>query len=174
MSAAQENQASQIPALQIKASQVKHSQTTPEKPLSQANSTPPSANPDALEVAPGFEREQLEGWIPTLATEDEIRTALEKAFDYRGDITITRKDGSKIEGYLFDRRTGKTLSESTVRLYPSNSNEKVSIAYSDIAALTFSGRDTAQGKSFDAWVRKYWEKKAAGEKNIALTPEKLD
>jgi len=131
-------------------------------------------NADALEIAPGFEKEQLEGWIPVLASEDEVRTALEKAFDYRGDVTITRKDGSKIEGYLFDRRTGKTLADSVVRIYPKDSNEKLSIAYSEIAALAFSGRDTAQGKSFDAWVRKYWEKKAAGEKNIALTPEKLD
>ena len=78
---------------------------------------PSHVNPDALEVAPGTEREQLEGWIPTLATDEEIRAALEKAFDYRGDVTITRKDGSKIEGYVFDRRTGKTLNDSQVRLY---------------------------------------------------------
>ncbi len=81
--------------------------------------------PDALEVAPGTAHEQLEGWIPQLATEEEIRVALEKAFDYRGDITITRKDGSKIEGYLFDRRPAATLKDSLVRLYPKNSNEKV-------------------------------------------------
>ena len=55
----------------------------------------PHANPDTLEVAPGTAHEKLEGWIPQLATEEEIRVALEKAFDYRGDVTITRKDGSK-------------------------------------------------------------------------------
>jgi hypothetical protein len=48
------------------------------------------------------------------------------------------------------------------------------VAYSDIAALKFSGRDTAAGRSFDAWVKKYWEKKAAGEKNIGIEAEKLD
>src|SRR3974390_1639825 len=116
-------------------------------------------NPDALEVAPGVAREQLEGWIPGLATEEEIRVALEKAFDYRGDVTITRKDGSKIEGYLFDRRSAKTLKDSVVRLYPKTSNEKVAISYADIAALAFSGRDTAAGKSWEAWMRKYAEKK---------------
>jgi hypothetical protein len=136
---------------------------------------PPHAqNPDALEVAPGVERENLEGWIPSVASEEELRQALEKAFDYRGDITITRKDGSKIEGYLFDRRTGKTLSDSRVRLYPKNSNEKVSISYADIAALTFSGRDTAAGKSWEAWMKRYAEKKAAGEKDLSLHPEPLD
>jgi hypothetical protein len=134
----------------------------------------PHANPDALEVAPGAAHEQLEGWIPQLASEEEIRVALEKAFDYRGDVTITRKDGATIEGYLFDRRTGGTLKDSVVRLYPKNSNEKISVSYADIAALAFTGRDTAAGKSWEAWMKKYAQKKAAGETNIALEPEPLD
>jgi hypothetical protein len=141
------------------------------------DATPPHANslnPDALEVAPGTAHEKLEGWIPSLATDEEIRAALEKAFDYRGDVTITRKDGSTIEGYLFDRRNASTLKDSVVRLYPKNSNEKVSISYADIVALAFTGRDTAAGKSWEAWMKKYAEKKAAGEKNIALEPEPLD
>jgi hypothetical protein len=131
-------------------------------------------NPDEIEVAAGREREQLEGWIPALASDSEIREALEKAFDYRGDVTVTRKDGSQIAGYLFDRRTGSFLADSFVRIIPSNAPAKVAIAYSDIAALAFTGRDTAAGKTFEAWVKKYWEKKAAGEKNIQIEPEKLD
>jgi hypothetical protein len=131
-------------------------------------------NADEIEVAAGREREQLEGWVPELATAAEVREALEKAFDYRGDITVTRKDGSKIEGYLFDRRTGATLADSYIRIIPAKDRTRVTIAYSDIAALAFSGRDTAAGKTFEAWVKKYWEKKAAGEKNIQIEPEKLD
>jgi hypothetical protein len=129
---------------------------------------------DSLEVAPGFAHEKLEGWVPELAGEEETRQALEKAFDYRGDVTITRKDGSKVEGYVFDRRSGKSLADSAVRLFPKDSEKKISIAYSDIAALAFTGRDTAAGKSFEAWVRKYWEKKAAGEKNIGIQAEALE
>jgi hypothetical protein len=129
---------------------------------------------DSLEVAPGFKHEKLEGWVPELAGEEEVRQALEKAFDYRGDVTITRKDGTKIEGYIFDRRTGKTLADSAVRLFPRDADQKISIPYSEIAALAFSGRDTAAGKSFEAWVRKYWEKKAAGEKNIGIQAESLE
>jgi hypothetical protein len=131
-------------------------------------------NADSLEVAPGFKHEKLEGWVPELAGEEEVRQALEKAFDYRGDVTITRKDGSKVEGYIFDRRTGKTLADSAVRLFPKDADQKVSIPYSEIAALAFSGRDTAAGKSFDAWVRKYWAKKSAGEKNIGIQVEALE
>ena len=129
---------------------------------------------DSLEVAPGFAHEKLEGWVPELASDEEVRQALEKAFDYRGDVTITRKDGSKVEGYVFDRRTGKSLQDSAVRLFPKDSDKKISIPYSDIAALAFTGRDTAAGKSFEAWVRKYWEKKAAGEKNIGIQAETLE
>ena len=135
---------------------------------------PQHSNPDALEVAPGTAHEKLEGWIPQLASEEELRQALEKAFDYRGDVTITRKDGTKIEGYLFDRRTGSTLKDSTVRLYPKTSNEKIAIPYSDIAALAFTGRDTAAGKSWEAWMKKYAEKKAAGEQDLSLHPEPLE
>ena len=126
------------------------------------------------EVSAGHEREQIEGWIPELASDEDVRAALEKAFDYRGDVTITRKDGSKIEGYIFDRRTGQTLADSVVRLYPKDSSQKISVTYSDIAALAFSGRDTAAGRSWEAWVRKYWEKRAAREKNIGIQPEALE
>ena len=130
-------------------------------------------NADELEVVPGFNHEKLQGWVPDLSNENELREALEKAFDYRGDVTITRKDGTLVEGYLFDRRQGKTLSDSQVRVLPSNGSPRVSIPYSDVAALAFTGRDSAAGKSWEAWTRKYWEKKAAGE-TAAVEPEALD
>ncbi len=136
------------------------------------------ATPDELEHVEGRQRENLEGWIPELATEPEIREALEKAFDYRGDITVTRKDGTTVEGYLYDRRSEPTLQASLIRIIPTPKPgqpvERVMVPYADVAALQFTGRDTAAGKTFDAWVKKYWEKKAAGETNIQIVPEKLD
>src|ERR1022692_1971613 len=129
---------------------------------------------DELEVVPGFERENLQGWIPQLATEADIRAVIEKAFDYRGDVTITRKDNSQITGYLFDRRIGKTLNDSVVRLILPSGTERPSVPYSEIAGIAFTGRDTAAGKSYEAWVKKYWEKRAAGEKNISIEPEALE
>jgi hypothetical protein len=140
------------------------------------------ATPDQIEHIAGRERDNLEGTIPVMATEAEIRDVLEKAFDYRGDITVTRKDGSTVDGYLYDRRTAPTLEQSVIRLIPAPAKgapatttvERVNISYADVAGLKFSGRDTAAGKTFDAWVKKYWEKKAAGETNIQIVPEKLD
>lgn len=116
----------------------------------------------------------MEGWVLDLASEEELRAALEKAFDYRGDVTITRKDGGKIEGYVFDRISGPTLSTSYVRVLPSDSSPRIKIAYADIAALAFSGRDPAAGKSWEAWVRNYWEKKNSGQGGLSLQPDSLD
>jgi hypothetical protein len=137
-------------------------------------SQPGLTGPDLLEVAPGAAREKLEGWIPELATAEDLRQALERAFDYRGDVLITCKDGAKIEGYIFDRRLGSTLADSFVRLLPKDGSPKISICYANIGALAFTGRDMAAGKSWEAWLRHYWEKKAAGVSDISLQPEKLE
>lgn len=129
---------------------------------------------DTQEVVPGFVHEKLEGTIWQTASDEDLRVGLEKAFDYRGDVTITTKDGTTIEGYIFDRRTGSSLENSIVRLLPKDDSAKVEVSYAEIAGLKFTGRDTAAGKSWEAWVKKYWEKKAAGEKDIQIQPEKLD
>jgi hypothetical protein len=148
---------------------------TAASPAADAGISVAPSNPDALEHAPGFAHQNLEGWIPPFAGDAEIRVALEQAFDYRGDVTLTLKDGSTLEGYVFDRRsTGPALADAAVRLFPKDRNEKVAIPYDQIARIQFTGRDTAAGKSFETWVRKYREKKAAGEKNIQIEPEKLD
>jgi hypothetical protein len=139
-----------------------------------AQTEPLPQNPDSLEVAPGRARETIEGWLPELANEEELREALEKAFDYRGDVTLTTKDGKKIEGYIFDRVSGPTLAAAFVRVLPKDSNQRQKIAYADIAALAFTGRDPAAGKSWEAWVRKYWEKKASGESDLSLQPDSLE
>ena len=130
-------------------------------------------NPEILEVVPGFSHDQLEGWIPTLATEEEIRAALEKAFDYRGDVTLTLKSGEKIEAYIFNRHTGATLADSWVQYFASNAPDKRKMTYDQIARLEF-GKDRAAGKHWEDWVKAWNEKKAAGEKSIALEPENLD
>jgi hypothetical protein len=133
------------------------------------------SNVDEHDEKLGVVHENLQGWIPAMASDDEIRAALEKAFDYRGDLTITLKDGQTIEGYVFDRRAESAqLSGCTVRMIPKNGPGKISISYSEIAALAFTGKDTAAGKSFEAWVKKYNEKKARGEKNIGIESEPLD
>jgi hypothetical protein len=141
---------------------------------SAAGRNPAPIHPDLLEVAPGTLNEAIQGWVPQLATDVELRVALEKAFDYRGDVTVTLKNSSQIEGYIFDRVSGPTISTSFVRILRKDSNQRTKISYADIAALAFTGRDPAAGKSWEAWVRKYWEKKADGGPGASLEPESLE
>ena len=132
------------------------------------------AQVEALELAPGADRENLEGWVPTLASDDDLRGALDKALDYRGDVTLTLKRGEKIEAFIFNCHTGATLAESWVQYYTPSAPEKCKVGYAEIARIEFSGKDRAAGKHWEDWVKAYNAKKAAGETNIALAPEALE
>ena len=111
--------------------------------------------------------------MPALAGPAELFDALEKAFDYRGDICVTHKDGSVAEGYLFDRRTGQGLDDSSIRLMPADGSANVEIFYKDIAGLKFADRDPASGKSWENWVKRYAEAKKKGQA-ASIEPEELD
>ena len=129
---------------------------------------------EALELAPGFAHEQLEGLVPELASEEDLRQALENAFDYRGDVTLTLKNGERIEAYIFNRIAGATLADSYLQYFTPKAPEKRKVSYAEIARLEFTGKDRAAGKHWEDWVKAYNEKKAAGEKNIALAPDALE
>jgi hypothetical protein len=109
-----------------------------------------------------------------LASDEALRQALAKAFDYRGDVTLTLKSGERIEAYIFNRIPGVSLADSYVQYFTPGAPEKRNVSYAEIARIEFTGKDRAEGKHWEDWVKKYNEKKAAGEKNIALTPEALE
>ncbi len=95
---------------------------------------------------------------------DELRRALDLAFEYRGDVTIARKStGESIEGYIYDRTCGATLAVSTVRIIATHGDQRITIPYDDIAQIRFTGKDTAAGKSFETWMKNYVQKKRTGE-----------
>jgi len=129
---------------------------------------------ESMEVAPGTERQELEGWIPEFASDEDVRQAFEKAFDYRGDVTLTLKNGERIEAFIFNRSTGATLAESWVQYFTPKATDKRKVSYAEIARLEFTGKDRAAGKHWEDWVKAYNEKKAAGEKGIGLHPEALE
>jgi hypothetical protein len=129
---------------------------------------------EALELAPGAEQENLEGWVPALANDEDLRQAMEKARDYRGDVTLTLKSGERIEAFIFNCQTGPTLEDSFLQCFTARASEKRKVSYADIASVEFSGKDRAAGKHWEDWVKAHNAKKAAGEKNIGLTPEALE
>jgi len=101
---------------------------------------------------------------------EQLADAIEEAFDYRGDITVELKTGELLEGYVFDRDSRA----ARFRMIAKPAGGKRAVRYSEVARLAFSGRDMADGKSWEAWVRKYAERKAAGESNIELVPEAIE
>src|ERR1035441_8023288 len=96
------------------------------------------AQVEALELAPGTEHQNLEGWVPELASDEDLRQALEKALDYRGDVTVTLKNGERIEAFIFNRSTGATLADSWVHYFTPTAPEKRKLSYAAIERLAVS------------------------------------
>jgi hypothetical protein len=105
---------------------------------------------DAKYHAP--EISSLEGRVLRPVSPAELSEAIELAFDYRGDITIELKAGSRVTGYLFNRTV--TGEQPVIELFPATSSGTMTIPYSEVVSIAFTGEDTATGKSWEAWVAK--------------------
>ncbi|MFH0938966.1 MAG: hypothetical protein V1899_06770 [Planctomycetota bacterium] len=114
------------------------------------------------------EDQSLEKWKPSLTTNAELYDALEKAFDYRGDVTITLKNASQVVGYVFNRRTD--VVEPFIEVIPTNENCHVRIDYKDVAELFFSGQDMAAGRSFAAFMARHKANILRTAENPAFLP----
>jgi hypothetical protein len=115
----------------------------------------------------------LQGYSVDASDQAALRKAIDLALNYRGDVTITtRSSPLAIEGYAFDRREDGVLG-LCVRMIPRDGAPRITIPLTDIARIEFTGKDTASGKSFATWVKKYIEKKAAGE-SAGIESQSLD
>lgn len=94
----------------------------------------------------------LEGRVFRPASPSELSEAIELAFDYRGDITVELKSGGQVAGYLFNRTA--TGEHPTIELFPETSSGTLTIPFSEVATIAFTGEDTATGKSWETWVGK--------------------
>jgi hypothetical protein len=108
----------------------------------------------------------VEGRLFTPHSEQELAEAIELAFDYRGDVTIQLKDGTTVEGYLFNRTP--TAIPPLIELFQKGHPDVRILRYSEISAIAFTGNDTASGKSWEAWVtKKDSQRRAEAERVIA-------
>ena len=116
-----------------------------------------------MEAASAAPTEAIEQGAVLRADDPQVlAAAVEEAFGYRGDVTVTTRDGRTVEGYLFDRRAPEGGEDGSLRiLVAAGTRER--IRYADVATIAFTGRDTAAGKTWENWVRKYAQKKLAGE-----------
>ena len=105
------------------------------------------------------EDKSLEGWSPEIADAETLAAVVEHAFDYRGDITLDLDDGRRIDGYLFNRN--RDVAEPFVQMFERGEVTPSTIPYAQIRAVRFTGKDTAAGNSYAAWLRLRQAAKAA-------------
>lgn len=107
--------------------------------------------------------DSFEGRVFRPASNSELAEAVELAFDYRGDVTLELTSGELVVGYLFNRQTKGEL--PSIEFFPENNPAPRVIAYSAIVSIAFTGEDTANGKSWEAWMsKKESERRAEAEK----------
>lgn len=99
-----------------------------------------------------FERPSWEGRVFRLENQAELFELMEAAFDYRGDVTLELQDGSRLEGYVFNRESRGA--EPYIQMFPKGGSGVKTITYREIVAIEFTGEDTAFGKSWEAWIAK--------------------
>lgn len=105
---------------------------------------------------PPLPRDTLQGRTFTPNNRAELEEAIDKAFDYRGDVTLTLDDGSSTEGFI-SNRDAKT---QTIDFFPRGGGMS-HFPYSRIRAIAFTGENTADGKSWEAWMTKKADQRKA-------------
>ncbi|MEZ5404778.1 MAG: hypothetical protein R3F23_01010 [Verrucomicrobiia bacterium] len=98
----------------------------------------------------GHREASLQGRNFQPASLQETSEAIDQAFDYRGDVTLTLKDNQVMEGYLFNRDTD----QQQVEVFVKGNSTPLTLNYSQIVGIAFTGEDTANGKSWEAWMTK--------------------
>jgi hypothetical protein len=74
---------------------------------------------------------------------------------------------------VFDVIVGADLGSCALRLLVPGDATRRSVAGREIAAIRITGRDAAAGKTWENWVRRYAEKRLAGER-ASIESETLD
>ena len=105
-----------------------------------------------------IDEQSLEGWIP--GPDVSLADTIERAFDYRGNVTLVRHDGTELVGYLFNRDT--RAAEPFVQIFDTAGEGPITIPYAAIHAIRFTGRDPAAGNSYAAWLARKAAAKAQG------------
>jgi hypothetical protein len=98
------------------------------------------------------EEPSLEGWAPEPSEALPLARIVDLAFDYRGNTTVVRTDGVELEGYVFNRNA--EVPEPFIQMFDAGGGGLITLQYSEIRTIRFTGKDTAAGNSYAAWLRR--------------------
>ena len=100
----------------------------------------------------------LEGWLPELGDDLTLAQVIDLAFDYRGNVTVVKVDGTEVEGYLFNRTS--EVAEPFVQMFDLAGDGPLRLLYSEIRNIKFTGKDTAAGMSWRSWLERKEKERA--------------
>lgn len=96
--------------------------------------------------------DSLEGWEPEVGPDLPLERVIDLAFDYRGNTTVVKTDGTEIVGYVFNRNA--EAPEPYVQLFDLRGEGPIRIPYAEIRTIRFTGRDMAAPDSHAAGLRR--------------------
>jgi hypothetical protein len=99
----------------------------------------PATKAGAVEEASGPRR----GWVAEASPQ-----ALEAAFAYRGDVTLSLDDGERVQGFV------SSLDGGRVRLLVKGNGAAEPVAVERIARVELSGRDAGIDPRWEAWQKR--------------------
>lgn len=113
----------------------------------------------------------LEGWEPQIGPYLTLGEVIDFAFDYRGNTTIVKTDGTEVVGYIFNRDA--RTAEPFLQYFDERGDGPFTLPYAAVAAIKFTGKDTAAGGSFKAWLERKERSKAeaAGAQRGEAAPD---
>jgi len=114
------------------------------------------------------EEPSLEGWEPQPGEELPLAQIIDLAFDYRGNTTVVTVDGREVEGFVFNRDAG--AAEPFIQMFDTEGGGPLRIPYARIRTIRFTGKDTAAGGSYAAWLRRK-EQAGTGEASHRSAPD---
>jgi hypothetical protein len=109
----------------------------------------------------------LEGWVPEIGEKMSLARVVELAFDYRGNTLIIKNDSSDVVGYIFNRDAESP--QPFIQYFSENGDGPFTLLYSEIKNIKFSGKDTASGKSWEAWSKRRDKARAKHQGQTAET-----
>jgi hypothetical protein len=80
----------------------------------------------------------------------DLRALIDRAFDYRGYVTLARRDGGPVVGFVYDR------GPEHVELFDEAARRRVRLAIDQITGVEFTGEDSA------ARAQQIWERRRGG------------
>ena len=125
--------------------------------------------PADIKSAPAIRPTSLQGTVFTFQSEKDRVEAINQAFDYRGDVTLTLSNGQLVEGFMSNREP--KAAPPRVQFFVKGQDLAQVIPYADITAIAFTGKDTADGKSWEAWVSKKEHERQAEAERIKAEAE---